>query len=153
MFRATLLATAVAFAPSTSTAQGHPLIGAWSITFPAGMRIENGTPTPITRTGKFTVVAQGDSLIATLATDPADGLPPRPDARLATKAGPGDVVFIHRSTARININGNEREATSISTWTLSVMGDKLEGTVTRQVEGMDAPSAGPQPVTGTRVGS
>lgn len=151
MPRATLLAAAVVFAPSTSTAQGHPLSGAWSITFPAGMRIENGTPTPISRTGKFTVVAQDDSLIATLTTDPADGHPPRPDIRLATKAGTGDAVFIHRSTARININGNEREAVSISTWTLSAMGDKLEGTVARKMEGIDAPSPGPQPVTGTRV--
>jgi hypothetical protein len=117
------------------------------------MRIENGTPTAITRTGKLTVAAQGDSLIATLVTDPADGHPNRPDVRLATKAGTGDAVFVQRSTAKLNINGAEQEAISISTWTLIAKGNTLEGTVARKIEGVDAPSAGPQPVTGTRVTS
>ena len=151
MLRAIVLATAIAVVPSRSAAQDHPLVGVWSITFPAGLRVENGVPTTITRTGKLTVVAAGDSLVATLATDPAEGQPPRPAVRLATKAGAGDAVFVQRSKVRINLNGAEQEATATSTWTLIAKGDQLGGNIDRTIEGGDGPSAGPQPLSGSRV--
>lgn len=151
MARATLLAAALAFAAPALSAQQHPLVGTWSISYAAGMRIENGSPTPINATGRLTVELQGDSLIATLATDPIPNLPPRPEVRLAARAGSGDAVFIQRGVATLNINGAEQKATSVSTWTLRAKGDQLEGTLERTIEGVDAHSPGPRPVTGSRL--
>lgn len=128
----------------------NPIIGTWNISFAAGTRIEDGQPTTIMGTGKLTIEQIGDSLIAQLVANPIEGRPARPPARLAAAAGDGAVVFVSTSTATVNINGNEHTAISVSTWSLSATGDTLEGTVERRLEGFDAPSAGAQPVTGTR---
>lgn len=53
--------------------------------------------------------------------------------------------------ARLNMNGEERIATAISTWTLSAEGDALRGTLERRIDGMDLPVPPAQPVTGTRT--
>ena len=137
--------------PAPVAEQGHPLVGVWQISFAGGMQIQDGTPTPIMRTGRLTVEAKGDSLIATLTSDPASGLPARPPARMAAKAGPGKVTFVQRSTAQINLNGEERDAVSVSTWILDASGDQLDGSVERKIEGLDAPAGGPQPVKGQRA--
>ena len=131
-------------------AQANPLLGSWAINFAAGTRIENGTPTTITGTGKLVVQLQGDSIIARLIPDPMDGAT-RPETRMAAVNGAGKVVFVHRGQAHVNMNGEARDVTSISTWTLAAQGDALEGTVERRLEGVDAPSRGPQPVSGTRI--
>ncbi len=149
MIRTVLLALTVGSLPAA--AQTHPLVGVWQISFAGGMRIENGTPTPIQRTGKLTVEVKDDSLIATLTTDPAPDLPTRPPVRLAAKAGPGAATFVQRSKVKVNLNGNEQEATAISTWSLAVAGDQLEGSVDRTVEGFEGAGGGAQPVTGKRV--
>lgn len=149
MIRAALLSLALASSPAL--AQSHPLVGVWQISFVGGMRIENGTPTPIQRTGKLTVEVKGDSLIANVVTDPMADLPTRPPFRMATKAGAGTASFIQRSKVVINTNGDEQEATSISTWSLGAKGDQLEGTIDRKIEGHDGPGGGAQPVTGKRV--
>lgn len=131
-------------------AQQPSLAGAWKITYPAGMRIEDGVATPIMATGSLTVQPAGDSLIATLATDPGPDMPARPPLRLAAKSGPGEATFIGRSKATINVNGAEHEAAVTSTWVLRAKGDSLTGTVERKI---DSPEAGPQearPVTGVR---
>lgn len=149
MIRAALFTLFVGSVPLS--AQSHPLVGVWQVSFAGGMRIENGAPTPILRTGKLTVAIQGDSLIGTLVTDPMPDLPTRPPVRLATKAGPGNATFLQRSKVTINMNGNEQEATSVSTWILAATGDQLEGSVDRKIEGFDGPGGGAQPVTGKRV--
>lgn len=131
-------------------AQANPIVGDWKISFAAGTRVENGTPTTITGTGKLIVKLQGDSLIARLIPDPIEGAA-RPESRLAAPSGTGKVTFVSRGQAQVNMNGDMKEVTSISTWTLNANGDALEGTVERRLEGMDAPSRGPQPVTGTRI--
>ncbi len=131
-------------------AQQSPLVGSWKITFPAGMRIEDGVATPIIATGSLTVQPAGDSLIANLATDPAPDMPARPAVRLAAKSGTGEATFIGHSKATINVNGQENEATVVSTWVLQAKGDSLAGTVQRKI---DSPHAGPQeprPVSGVR---
>ncbi|MBL8986769.1 MAG: hypothetical protein JNJ80_10900, partial [Gemmatimonadetes bacterium] len=84
-------------------------------------------------------------------TDPVADLPTRPPFRMATKAGAGTASFIQRSKVVINTNGDEQEATSISTWSLGAKGDQLEGTIDRKIEGHDGPGGGAQPVTGKRV--
>jgi hypothetical protein len=151
MLSAMLLAAALAAVPPILT-QPHPLVGAWKVNFVGGMRIENGTPTPMKLTGTLTVEAQGDSLIATLVADPNNGAS-RPPTRLAAKSVSGDVTFVNRSQVTLNVNGAEQRATSVATWKLGVENDKLEGTVDRTLEGVNGPAIGPQPVTGTRVKS
>ncbi len=151
MFRTSFVIAAIGLCPSVSKAQDQPLTGVWSIAFPAGFKIQDGVMTVTTRTGTLTVRVQADSLVATLATAEAEGQPPRPDVRLAANAGAGDAVFVQRSKAQLNINGAMQEATAITTWSLRAKGDQLEGEVDRKIEGADAPSPGPQPVTGTRI--
>ena len=131
-------------------AQQSPLVGTWQVNFQAGMRIEDGVATPILATGTFTVESVADSLIGTLATNPAPDMPARPPVRLSAKASTGEATFVAHSKATINVNGAEHEANVVSTWVLWAKGDSLAGTVARMI---DSPEAGPQeptPVTGTR---
>ena len=154
MHRTALLATVFLASPLALSAQAHPLVGSWSVSFVAGGRVENGTHTPIQGTGTLTVESVGDSLVANLVTNPIEGLPPRPPVRMVTARTTGDVVFVTRSPARLNLNGETREATGVSTWTLKVNGDELVGTTTRSLEGADdvqMPAQPPQPVTGVRT--
>ena len=134
----------------TVQAQNNPIIGSWKVSYVAGTRFENGTPTVINGTGKLVVQVQGDSLIARLIPDPIEGAA-RPESRLTAPSGSGKVVFISSGKAQVNTNGEVKEVTSISTWTLTANGDELSGTVERRIEGLDAPSRGPQPVSGTRI--
>jgi hypothetical protein len=136
--------------PAALPAQQQPLVGTWQVHFQAGMRIENGDATPIFADGTLTVKPIGDSLLATLATDPAPGMPARPPVRLAAKATADEAKFVAHSKATINMNGSESEADVVSTWILRAKGDSLVGTVERKI---DSPHAGPQeprPVTGVR---
>ena len=145
-----VVTVAAGFGYDTVLAQSNPLVGSWKVTFVAGTRIENGTPTNIKGSGKLLVQRQGDSLIARLVSDPIDGAA-RPELRLAGPNAAGQVVFTSKGKAQVNMNGDVKEVTSISTWTLTARGDSLEGTVERRLEGMDAPGRGPQPVSGTRI--
>lgn len=139
---------------SSALAAQQPLIGTWQVSFTAGMRIENGEATPLKATGLLTVVAQGDSLIGELATNPAPDLPARPPARLTAKATDGgEAVFVSRSEATVSMNGDERKATVVSMWRLAVKGDSLSGTVERKLEGFEMGSQAPQPLTGVRAKS
>ena len=131
-------------------AQQQPLVGVWQVTYPGGMKMEDGVSTTIMATGRLTIEARADSLIATMVTDPSPDFPARPPVRVAAKAGAGDATFVARSTAIININGVEREATVLSSWVLRAKGDNLEGTVQRTLDGFEGGNQGPQPVTGTR---
>ena len=47
-------------------AQAPSITGSWQLSYPAGVRNENGNITVLHGTGVLTVVAQGDSLIGTL---------------------------------------------------------------------------------------
>ena len=145
-----LLTAVLTVGYGSAVAQANPIVGTWKVTFVAGTRIANGTPTSINGTGKLIVEAQGDSLIARLIPDPIEGAA-RPESRLAAATGAGKVTFTSRGQAQVNMNGEMKEVTSISTWSLTAQGDALEGTVERRIEGMEMPSRGPQPVTGTRI--
>jgi hypothetical protein len=145
-----ILAAAAGFGYDTVLAQNNPIVGSWKVTYAAGTRVENGAATTVTGTGKLIVQSQGDSLIARLVPDPVEGST-RPELRLAAPGGAGKVVFISKGKATVNMNGDAKEVTSISTWTLTAKGDALDGTVERKLEGMEAPSRGPQPVSGTRI--
>jgi hypothetical protein len=130
--------------------QQSSLVGVWRISYQAGLRLENGTATPIMATGTLTVRAEGDSLTGDLTTDPSPGLLPRKPVRLAARAGVGETVFVSRTQATLNVNGVRREATAVSTWRLRARGDTLSGTVERRLEDFDVPPQAPGPVTGTR---
>jgi hypothetical protein len=153
MLRPALFAAAFALLTQGLAGQQHPIVGTWKLSYPAGMRVENGAPTVITGTGTLSVVVKGDSLIGTLVQDPLDDGTRRPDARLTGAAGHGEVTLIQLSKATLNMNGAERQVTSTSTWKLTVAGEEISGTVDRKVEGVDMPSAGPQPVKGSRIKS
>lgn len=154
LIQGSALGLALLLVPSASaTAQSHPLVGTWKIEFVAVMRVENGTPTPITGTGTLTVTSEGDSLVSVLDTDPIEGMPPRPRARFAAKRTDGAVTFEQRSEARLNLNGEVSVRTAISEWTLLVNGDQLSGTLARRIEGVEIPGVGPQPLKGTRAKS
>lgn len=135
---------------SSALSAQQPLVGAWQVSFPSGMRVENGVQTLIMATGVLTFATSGDSLIGELVTDRSPEVTPRPPVHLAAKAGPGQLVFHSRSPAKINVHGGERPMTALSTWRLAAKGDSLTGTVEREIEGLDAGIQGANPVTGTR---
>ncbi len=141
---------ALALSSTTLSAQQAPLVGTWRITYAGEMRVRNGVADPVMVNATLTVQPQGDSLIASLVTDSSSTLPNRPPLRLATKAGGGDAIFLSNSKATLNMNGDERQVTVLNTWTLSVKGDSLSGTLGRQLEGMGDRGPPPSPVSGTR---
>jgi hypothetical protein len=141
---------ALALVGTALHAQQQPLAGTWKVTFPAGMRIQGGTATPLIATGILIIEVKDDSLIGNLVTDATPEIPARPPARLAAKVSAEKAVFVSRTEARVNINGQERKATAVSTWTLRATGDSLGGTVERMLEGLEMGNQGPQPVSGVR---
>jgi|WetSurMetagenome_2_1015567.scaffolds.fasta_scaffold73806_3 hypothetical protein len=132
-------------------AQAPSFAGTWQLQYPRGTRVENGEATVMWGTGTLSVVAQGDSLIGTLTGDPAPDMPPRPPVRLAGKAATRETTFISSSEATLNMNGDTKTATVVSTWNLTVKGDSLVGTVHRKLQGYDMGEDQPaQAVTGVR---
>jgi hypothetical protein len=132
-------------------AQAPAFAGTWQVHYPRGTRVENGEATVIWGTGTLTIAAQGDSLIGTLAADSAPNVPPRPPVRLAGKAASPETTFISYSEATLNMNGDMKTATVVSTWTLAVKGDSLVGTVARRLQGYDMGDDQPaQAVKGVR---
>lgn len=148
-----LLACLAALGAAPLAAQTPALVGTWKVSFPAGSTIENGVATPIMGGGILSIEATADSLIGILDRDPMPGVPLRPPARLAAPRGASPAVFVSRTMATINSNGEERELTAISTWKLQAEGNDLKGTVERELEGMPMAKQPPMEVTGTRVGS
>jgi len=133
-----------------AVAQQPPLVGTWKISYPAGLRVENGFRTVLMANGVLTVEAKDDSLIATLMPDSAADTPVRPPAHLAAVNTSGQATFTARTKATLTRNGVEEERTAVSTWVLRAEGDSLRGTVERRIEGLDMQSQGPQAVSGAR---
>jgi hypothetical protein len=108
---------------------------------------------PVMMKGKLVVESVGDSLIATLKTEPTADIPERPPLRMATKAAGSPVVFVHKSQATLRMGSEESQRTAISTWTFKADGDSLEGTLERAIEGIEMQMGGPQAFKGTRAKS
>ncbi len=144
-----LLLSGLAFAVP-ARAQQSPLVGVWQLSYPAGIRMENGARTVMMGKGRLTVAIEGDSLVGTLVSEPMPDAPPRPPARMSAPMGSGSRTFVARTKATLNLNGEEREATAVSTWTLTAAGDSLSGTVERRIDGFPVAAQDPQPVSGTR---
>lgn len=143
------LAVAMLLCAGVLEAQETALLGTWQVSYQAGLTRQNGIDTPIIATGTLTIQVEGDSLVGTLVTDPSADIPQRPPARLAAARTPG-APFVSRTKAVINVNGNEREATAISTWKLSATGDALSGTIERTLEDLAGAAVPASNVTGTR---
>ncbi len=152
--RHALLAAALIL-PALSTpslAQSHPLVGKWEVEYAGGMRMENGTPTPLQVKATMTVTETADSLIVAVVVATNPELGPRPPFRLAAAKPVGTpATFLQTSQATINANGEERAATSITTWKLQADGSTLTGTLARRLEGFDMPPMPESPVKGTKV--
>jgi nicotinamide riboside kinase len=145
-----LLSAAVVAVSAYTLTQTHPLVGSWEMQLPGAVRMENGEQTITYVKGSLEVVLQGDSLIATLASEPVEGRPARPPARIAAKAATGPVTFTQRSEATLNMNGEEVKRTSVSTYVFTVTADDLKGTITRSIEGLDVAMA-PVDISGKRT--
>jgi len=128
----------------------HPLEGTWQINYPWHVEIENGVPKPTMESGRMNVTAVGDSLIATIATDPSPMFPNRRKLRLAALRGPGPVRFEERGQVTVATPGGNRTMTDVVTWTFEPAGDRLTGTLERRIVGMGSGN-GPFPLDGTRV--
>ena len=90
---------------------------------------------------------------AMVATEPSADRPARPPARLAAKRVDGTVTFVNRAEAKVRMNDEESTRISITTWTFTVTGDELAGTIDRRIEGLEMAMAGPQSFKGTRAKS
>lgn len=154
--RPSLLLLPALVLPGTMVAQGHPLIGTWRVNAPAGTSITRDGATAIYAEGTFTVEAKGDSLIATLVTQPIAGGAQKPPLRFAVRPPTsGDVTFIAPTETRTSMNGQTLSPTALLvTLVLRVSGDSLGGTMERVPTNDDElPRTGPQPITGQRVRS
>lgn len=141
-----LTATSTALA---AQAPGFP--GSWQLTYPRGTRVENGEATVMWGTGVLSIASQGDSLIGTLTGDSVPNVAQRPPVRLAAPKAAGEATFVSYSEATLNMNGDMKTATVVSTWSLTVRGDSLVGTVDRKLKGYDMGDDQPaQAVTGVR---
>lgn len=152
MTRFTLVVLATMLSTSSLAGQGS-LVGVWKVSYPAGARVENGEQTAIMGTGTLRIEQRGDSLIGELVSDPVADLPTRAPTRMAGPAGAGPVSLIARTTGTVDINGEARPVTAVSTWRLEAKGDSVVGTLSHRVEGLVGMAQDPGPVRGARQGS
>ena len=143
-------AVLVAVATPSLGAQAHPLAGRWQLDYEAGKRIENGEVTVIRGTATLTLELRGDSLVGTLVRPTSPEQPAPGPQRFAGKATAGGAVFVVKTVATNNDNGEITTRDVVMTWTLAARDNALEGTLLFTVTGMDFP-AEPTPVKGTRV--
>lgn len=143
-------AALVAVATAPLAAQAHPLAGRWQVDYERGKRIENGEVTVIRGTATLTLEQRGDSLVGSLVRPAsAEQAAPEPQ-RFAAKPTAGGAVFVVRTVATNNDNGEITTREAVMTWTLTANGDVLEGTLLFAVPSMDVP-AEPTRVTGKRT--
>ena len=99
------------------------------------------------------IIAQsGDSLIATLEQPPRPDGTPALTTTIGGRVNNGDAVFVQKTKATLNINGEAQQSDVTVTWKLQAAGDALTGSVLREISIMGiAPT--PSPVKGTRLKS
>lgn len=146
----TRIAVALALCSSFQPTVPHPLEGAWKITYPWHLEMENGVAKPVMETGELKVEAHGDSLIATLVTTHTSEFSPTRPFRLATLRGSDEAVFVMRDQVSFNMRGTERQAIAVSTWILQADGDQIRGSLERRLEGINE-GLGRLPLTGNRI--
>ncbi len=150
LVRLAATAVAVAVAAPALSAQSHPLAGRWEIDYERGKHIENGEVTVIRGTATLTLELRGDSLVGTLVRPTsAEQAAPEPQ-RFAAKPTATGAIFVVKTVATNNDNGEITTREAVMTWSLTANGDVLEGTLVFAVPSMDFP-AEPTKVTGKRT--
>ncbi|MDX2194530.1 MAG: hypothetical protein NW201_14385 [Gemmatimonadales bacterium] len=147
---AALLVPLVTVATALS-AQAHPLVGKWAVEYEGGVQISNGERTTFRLKAELVVEAEGDSLIATMRTEPPMGMSARPPTRMSAVRAAGPARFLRKSIAAVNTNGDERSMEVVSRWTLEARGDDLTGQFEVVNGGPDGDTS-PRTVKGKRVG-
>lgn len=149
-----LLALAFLAQPVGAAAQStHPLIGEWAIQYEGGATIENGVRTPFMVDARLSVVATGDSLVATMVSEPQPGFPTRPPSRMAARRSDGPMTFLRTSTATVSTNGEQESFEVRTQWTLDARDDALTGSLVMLDSGpidLGPDGKAPRPVRGTR---
>ena len=112
--------------------------------------MENDNVTSVMGKAVLTIRQQGDSLIAVLDAPPRDDGTPTPQQTIGGHDGAEGAVFVAKSQAKVNINGEMSSVDMIVTWTLKANGDALSGTVFCEMLGGPATLV-PTPVTGSRA--
>jgi hypothetical protein len=144
-------ASAVAVNSPALSQAPHPLLGNWSVEYERGRQVENGVATPIMGKGALAIVVQGDSLVATLTSGPRPDGTTAPPAVMSSRPTADGAVFVQKSKARVNVNGDTQEVEMTLTWTLRAAGAELTGTLAREIPAFQD-AAPPTPVKGTRTG-
>jgi hypothetical protein len=141
-----VIATLVMICSALQSAQSHPLVGVWKVTYPWHVDVKDGVVTPVMESGEMTVEARGDSLIATIVRDNKRAI------RLAALKGAADPTFTTRdSISFAAANETKRNTTVLNTWVFRASGDRLSGSLDRFVENIPINNPGPQPLSGQRV--
>lgn len=144
---------ALAFAvPAVAQAQDKPaVVGSWTIDYEAGRRMENDVVTSIRANALLTITQDGDSLIAALKVNSrTDGARlPNPTTFGGKKTMAG-AVFTQKQQVRMNRNGEESTLDLVVTWTVSVDGTELKGTIARSGPGLPE-GMEPATLTGKRA--
>ncbi|WP_337172839.1 hypothetical protein [Gemmatimonas aurantiaca] len=145
------VAAALCMAAPLAAQPASPLLGKWSIEWELGRRVEDGVPSPIRASGVLTVVASGDSLLGTFeVTQRSDNATPPKPFTVGGRVTASGAAFVQRSEARLNMNGQEMVREALTTWTMRANGDQLEGSLSREISGMQI-SVEPTPVAGKRI--
>lgn len=83
-------------------------------------------------------------------TKRSDGSAPPKPFTISGRMTAAGAVFRQISQARLNMNGEEMTREAITTWTVRANGDQLEGSLTREITGLQI-NADPTPITGKRA--
>lgn len=145
------LLTVVMMLSGLPAAAQEPLVGTWRVIYPAGVQVDNGVQNTVMGTGTLRIVAQGDSLVGDFVPDPVAEFETRGPSRMAGLKGTGMVPLVTSSMLVLEVNGEQRGITLVSTWELEAKGDSLTGTLSHRVEGANLAAQEPGPVRGTRT--
>lgn len=133
------LSLAATLVPGALSAQTSPFLGTWNIRYPVSMRVENGVPTAVLGRGTLVVTEHGDSLIAVIT--PLEGdFAGQSTRHAAARSTATTVAFTSvQPMRRADDNGGASSVPNLSvkdTWTLSIEGTALRGTIHRELIGL-----------------
>jgi hypothetical protein len=131
-----------------ATQPPHPLVGTWEISVPTMIRGDNG-PTSVVLSGRLTVDATADSLVASVAMNAIPGQPAPQAIRVAGVRRDGMVRLAASSSATLSGANGDMSREAKTTYVLDARNDQLSGEILIEVEGV--PGIPPRQITGRRV--
>jgi hypothetical protein len=116
--------------------EAQNVAGKYAVEFPYQMRRGGGLEQAEQKAqATLTLVLKGDSVVATWQVT-GGGIPASPGREGRGTVQGNTAKFDILSQARVNINGNETPVEMISTYTATVEGDEIKGTIeSRSVDG------------------